>query len=204
MTTNTTERSVNHAHLAAAAVTDLMVQLTYLRYGLRVPVGQLVDPTFNPNDRAYYSLDAKEGEHYNHAFLIGKTIEAIQGKGGTRDTLALFGQFVGEAIKDDYINKRVQLELTRIDDSAAYKKEWEANFNRDTEERALLLDPLVPQGHVHYRYVYTYCRQHGGYRSSRELVSAHCESYWQQHPYWFDYWGPPEDDRGLIWYLDYE
>lgn len=182
----------NYSYLAARALLDLMAHLFCYEQELPINV--------NKHLRYHLPLNPKE-DTWNRSFLVDKGFEGLP-----LQSALLFRDWVLEVFHCPVVRWRVQLKLERLQQEIAYKEEWARDFDREREAQEWLNDDaFTPVGDVHYRYIYRYDPGMGIFRKTRHRVTGlEGEEYWTvDHPYWFDYFGPEEDERGLIAFVDY-
>ncbi|MBE8233554.1 MAG: hypothetical protein HAW67_07425 [Endozoicomonadaceae bacterium] len=189
---------INNTALATTAVTDLMYQLYCYRNDMRVYA-----PSLQGKNRTWYNMQDNEDE-FNLMMLVDNGFKALIQAGGTQLSLDLYKQWTHELVESDVIVTRCDFKHQQIVEILAYKLMWEKQFKRERYAQDFISDPLVPRGQVHYRYLYQFDNDKGYYTSTRLKASDQFVEFWEQELYWFDYFGVPEDERGLIYYIDYE
>lgn len=191
---------MNQTALATIALTDMMYQVFCYNNDMRVYKGF---QQLGGSSRHWYSFDRANSDKWNQMMLVDDAVEAMLNNGGSIVAVGLFCQWVSEVFSSDVIIQRSNFKLQQIKTLLESKAEFERDFDRVLAATEFNTDILVPRGHVHYRYVYRWAHK-GGYTPVRERVLDINDTYWSECEYWFDYFGPDEDDVGLIYYLDYE
>ncbi|SUJ08597.1 hypothetical protein [Shewanella morhuae] len=191
---------VNQTALATIALTDMMYQLFCYNNDMRVYKGFQQQ---GGSSRHWYSFDRANSDKWNQMMLVDDAVESMLKNGGSIIAVGLFCQWVTEVFSSEVIIKRSNFKLQQTKTLLESKAEFERNFDRELAATEFNADILVPRGHVHYRYVYRWAHK-AGYTPVRERVLDINDTYWSECEYWFDYFGPDEDDVGLIYYLDYE
>ncbi len=185
-----TLRSLQELSIAAKSQLRLMSQLACLKFGLPVQSFDLNDHEYNCDDP-----DGLKSRLTREAFY---RIE---------DEITDIGIFVHlykwvSSVDDELISDAF-VALNHVKMRSAYKKEFYDSFDREVERSNYMSDPLTPVGTVHYRISFSFCKNKGIFVAERNLVTDSKKLYWQENKLWFDYFGPKEDENGLIRYLDY-
>lgn len=191
---------INQLALVTTALTDLIGQVHCYKHDLKIFISPQRHPEHMLNTSSY-SLSASDGDSYNLAFLVDESIRGIIQSGGDLCAVQIFNKWVFESIQCEIVKRWSRFKVNNYQQSLEDKKKWEKTFNRNLEEELFISDPLVPRGFTHYRYVYRYDHHRRIYKSTRETFNDESSSH--HNEYWFDYFGPEEDELGLIFHIDY-
>jgi len=189
----------NQTALAVSALTDLMYQIFCLDNDM---------PIYAPNHsnapeyRVMYDLSHHDYE-YSVAFLVSQSFEWISVRGADDKAFLYLKDWILEVFENQSVRSCAKNQYLKSIEWKHAKALWEASFVREVREREFIADPLVPKGNVHYRYVYRYDSSRQFYNSYRVTVVDEHDDFWKENVYWFDYFGPEENELGLIRYLDY-
>jgi len=195
----TKTKPVYQTALAAEALTDLMYQ--YFCYMNDMPI------YLNPGRKGPRFNISKENvpdswHRFNLMMLVDLNFDAIEGKGGSLVALQFLHDWIGEVFEDPIILERISEKLNKAICTAQSKAKWEREFIRSLAQEKFISCNFTPTGDVHYRYLYEFDASDGFYKSKRYLATDFDDEFWDTHQYWFDYYGPVEDEQGLISHLD--
>lgn len=114
-----------------------------------------------------------------------------------RDIDTLHGWLLKENEGVAEVIQEADVAIDKINHTRLLRRLETEGFDAKKREQYYISDPLVPRGDVHYHIV-CYFRGRSGYLSQlRQSAIANREGLY------FDYFGPEEDESGLIRYLDY-
>lgn len=184
--------SGNSASQAAKRLISLMAQVFYYEHEMRIILSD--NSWLNPE---YYKNDSKDWCLFD---LVNRAFGSLPVEAS---------EYLCRWIHEEFDCPMILSHSTHCLEGKYKEREyiqnWQKNFDRKREEIKFISDTLVPRGDVHYRYVYEYCSSKQIFVSDRVLVSDVDDDFWEENPYWFDYYGVEEDpETGLIFYLDYE
>lgn len=145
-------------------------------------------------------VSSPENTDWNKHFLVGYLVRQTFDQLGVEDTETLVEWLAGSSAPEAIESS--QLTLSKIKKVQAYRQNFIENFDRETMA-AEYVDECTPTGDVHYRILYTFSQSKGIYTSERRTVTELDGDFWEVNTLWFDYYGPEEDEYGLIPYLDY-
>lgn len=113
------------------------------------------------------------------------------------DINTLYQWLKKESINLPAVIKEANIAIDKINYVKDCRQEEVDNFDSKKRETEYISDPLVPRGNVHYHIVCRF-KDHCGYFSQFRQTAIE-----GREGFYFDYFGPEEDDNGLIHYLDY-
>ena len=177
---------INAFAAIAQAESTILTQLYLLKLGFDVEHGAL-------------RLPSKELE-WSRAVLVCEVVKQIHLNHGlvAAETLAMWLECLGS----DTVIESAKRAISFVQSEIEYRKNFIENFDRDAMATDYA-DETTPTGDTHYRIVLTYDKSKRIYTGFRQRVYDVNATFWTENSLWFDYFGPEEDEQGLIQYLDY-
>ncbi|QIR16593.1 hypothetical protein [Shewanella aestuarii] len=197
---STVTHSVYQTALATEGVTDLMYQ--YFCYMNDMPI-YLIPGRKGARLNMEKGDDSASLHSFNLMMLVDINFDAIVKQGGSLIALQYFHDWITEVFDDPIILDRASHKLSKAIHTGQSKAKWEREFIRGLAQDKFISSHFTPSGDVHYRYLYKFDALDGFYKSQRYLATDFDDDFWDTHQYWFDYYGPEEDEQGLIRHLDY-
>ena len=188
MIMDTHENRFNVLAEVAKAEANINASLSILDLGQSVKVG---------NSILGNSKENKDRDKSTGVRIWVKNLYFLFGMVGPETLL----EWMKESSTADAI-KSCEIALSKIKKTVAYRENFIKSFDRNFMAQDYL-DECTPTGDVHYRILYTFDQSKGIYTSHRKTVSELDGDFWDKNTLWFDYYGPEENDCGLIPYLDY-
>ncbi|GGB53430.1 hypothetical protein GCM10011607_12480 [Shewanella inventionis] len=192
--------SVNQAALATVGLTDLMYQHYCYKNGMPIYLGT---GTYRPRLNFVIESANEQERDWHISVMLTMCFERLECSGGNSVGISLLYQWILEVFTAEEILSRIEGVFNKRIKYQMLKQEWERDFDREEMASQFVSDDFCPAGEVHYRYVYHYSVEDCMYKSQRYKVGDFEDDFWEDHKYWFDYYGPEEDEVGLINYLDY-
>jgi len=180
------ESKINAFAAIAQAESKIITQLYLLGLGFDVDHGAI-------------RLPSKELE-WSSAVLVCEVVKEVYLDHGlaAAKTLAKWLESLGLSSVIDSANRAIAFKQREIE----YRQNFIDKFDRDEMAEAYA-DETTPTGNVHYRIVMSYDKNKRIYTGHRQRVTDINAQFWAENTLWFDYYGPEEDEQGLIRFVDY-
>ena len=185
--------TMNMSYHAAHAELAIMSGLGLYDRGEKVVVE-------NKRERCTHEFTRSEDGSWGRSMLVRTIVGDLLGLYGVK-TCELLCKMIGEGSDAD-AHSNCEIVLSKRLEADRYRSEFVSNFDRSARAAEYIADGLTPRGDVHYRIEFNYDSYKGIYTSHRTIVCGDM-SYWAEDGLWFDYYGPEENDLGLIPYVDY-
>ena len=184
----TIENRINVLAEVAKAEANINASLSILDLGQSVMIGN------------YLLVNSKGMEEWNKSIGVSYWVREVYNQFGLVAAETLL-EWMNQSSTADAIES-CEIALSNIKKTEAYRENFIKSFDRNFMAQDYL-DECTPTGDVHYRILYTFDKDKRIYTSHRRAVTEHDGDFWEVNTLWFDYYGPEENDCGLIPYLDY-